>query len=223
MAVNMNIKKYLLLTVFILVVLSNRAFTQDNCNKTIITNDFRQEGSVLKIFFTLKDCPSNYRYDVKKIVITDINNREIVPKALSGDTLNLQTGIKNILTWDVIKDVDMLEGIKSIIITTDYTSETKKLIVEEAFHKEIDVQKHENSALWVGGIHRFNVGFCFGLGAILPGYDFGTYKVDGNPYAVAVFGGLSNRILFARFVAFQFDFYSSVFSQCCIRIQLPDH
>jgi len=206
MAASINIKKYLMLTVLVLYVISGMTFAQDNCNKIITTSDYRQEGSILKIYYTMKGCPSNYKFDIRKLVITDINNREIIPGALSGDTVNLQTDIKNELTWDVTRDVDMLEGIKSITITTDFTSETKKLIEEEALQKVNDDKRHANSVLWVGGVHRFNVGFCVGLGAVLPNYDFGTSKVDGNPSAVAVFGGLSSRILFARFVGFQFDF-----------------
>ena len=207
MALINNLRKHLLLTALVLFILSGRVYSQDNCNKTIITNDYRQEGRYLKINFTFKGCPSNYKFDIKRLVVTDLNMNDIIPKSLSGDTTNLPADKKNELVWDVINDVDMLDEIKSITIFTDYSDETKKLIEAEALRKVKEVKLKANSAGWVGGVHRFNVGLCFGLGAMLPSYNFiPSSNITSNPKGFSIFAGLSNRILFAKFVGFQFDF-----------------
>ena len=206
MAVTTNSTKLLLLMVLMLLTIVLNSKAQNGCNKTIVTTDFRQEGRFLKINFTIKDCPENYKFNIIKVVVNDLNGKEIVPKSLSGDSLNIPVNKTVELVWDVIKDLDVLEGIKNITITTDYTLETTQLIEKESQQKVQEEKLQDNSAGWAGGVHRFNFGLCVGLGAALPTYSFTNHNIEGNPTSIAVFGGLSTRILFVKFFGFQFDF-----------------
>lgn len=127
-----------------------------------ITNvDFKVVSNELKISYDLEDGQKNTLYDVKVLVELEKRigsgiKKAIKPSTISGDINKVKPGKRKTIKWEVLRDVEKLEGEISVIVSISKShilNPNKKWGPEAAFTSLVFpglgnylVNKNENSA-----------------------------------------------------------------------------
>ena len=107
-----------------------------------ITNiDFKVVSNELKISYDLEDGQKNTQYDIKVLIELEKRNgsgtkKTIKPRTISGDIVNVKPGKRKTVKWDVLRDVEKLEGEISVIVSiskSHFLNPDKKWGPEAAF------------------------------------------------------------------------------------------
>ena len=92
-------------------------------NAQKITNvDFKVVSNELKISYDIEDGQKNMLYDIKVLIemekrIGSEIKKTIKPRTISGDIYKVKPGKRKTIKWEVLRDIEKLEGEISVIVS----------------------------------------------------------------------------------------------------------
>lgn len=88
-----------------------------------ITNvDFKVVSNEIKIFYDIEDGQKNTLYDIKVLIelekkVSSGISKTITPKSISGDVEKVKPGKGKTIKWNVLRDIEKLEGEISVTVS----------------------------------------------------------------------------------------------------------
>ena len=168
--------------IFTLHLLLISIFGWSQIAETIVSHDFEAiSNNKLLVRFAVPDAPPDYYYNIHSAHVYSRNSSKTAIKSISGDTKDLQSGMRYQIIWEVLQDTDELDGPERVEIHLSYTAATKRKH-EEAQEKEtvLQIQKAEEYAAHeeynAKRIKRKNYPFLTLGGTVTAGYVHAMFK-----------------------------------------------
>ena len=106
----------------VVFILLSVLFFSSLCAQKITNVDFKVVSNELKISYDLEHGQKNTLYDIKVLIELEKRSgseikKTIKPRAISGDIYKVKSGKNKIIKWDVLRDIEKLEGEISVMVS----------------------------------------------------------------------------------------------------------